>query len=75
MSVFQIGLFSNKTMNKAFLAGLVLQLAVLLIPFLQPVFHIVPLTGMEWLVVVGLSFVPLIVSEIAKAVRRAVKSQ
>ena len=73
MSVFQIGLLSNKTMNKAFVVGLILQLAVLLIPFLQPVFHIVPLTGMEWVVVVGLSFVPLIVSEIAKAVRRAGK--
>ena len=71
MSVFRIGLLSNRTMNKAFVVGLALQLAVLLIPFLQPVFHIVPLTGMEWLVVVGLSFVPLIVSELAKAVRRA----
>ena len=71
MSVFQIGLFSNKTMNKAFVVGLLLQLAVLLIPFLQPVFHIVPLNGMEWLTVVGLSFVPLIVSEIAKVIRRS----
>ena len=71
MSVFQIGLLSNKTMNKAFVVGLVLQLAVLLIPFLQPVFHITALTGAEWLVVVGLSLVPLVVSEITKAIGRA----
>ena len=71
LSVFQIGLFSNKTMNKAFLAGLVLQLAVLLIPFLQPIFHITVLTGAEWAVVAGLSVVPLIVSELAKLIRRA----
>lgn len=71
LSVFQIGLLSNKTMNKAFVVGLVLQLAVLLIPFLQPIFHITVLTGTEWLVVVGLSLIPLIVSEISKAIGRA----
>lgn len=70
LSVFQIGLLTNKTMNKAFVVGLVLQLAVLLIPFLRPVFHITVLTGTEWLVVVGLSLIPLIVSEISKAVGR-----
>lgn len=69
-SVFRIGLFSNKTMNKAFVIGLALQLAVLLIPLLQPVFHIVPLTGAEWAAVIGFAFLPLIVSEIAKLIRR-----
>lgn len=71
MSIFQIGLLTNKTMNKAFAVGLVLQLGVLLIPVLQPVFHITALTGVEWIVVVGLSLVPLIVSEITKAFKRA----
>lgn len=71
-SLSQIGLFSNRTMNKAFLAGLVLQLAVLLIPPLQPVFHIVSLSGPEWAVVVGFAFIPLIVSEIAKLIRRTI---
>lgn len=71
-SLLQIGLFSNRTMNKAFLAGLVLQLAVLLIPPLQPVFHIVSLSGSEWAVVVGFAFIPLIVSEIAKLIRRTI---
>ena len=73
MSIFQIGLFSNKAMNKAFLVGLVLQLIVLLVPFLQPIFHITPLTGIEWVVVVLLSLVPLVVSEITKAIGRATK--
>lgn len=71
LSVFKIGLFSNKTMNKAFVVGLALQLVVLLIPPLRPIFHITALTGTEWLVVVILSLVPLIVSEIAKAIKRA----
>ena len=70
MSVFQIGLLSNKTMNKAFVVGLALQLAVLLIPALRPIFHITALSGAQWLMVTGLSLTPLAVSEIVKAVRR-----
>ncbi|MDD6058307.1 MAG: calcium-translocating P-type ATPase, PMCA-type [Clostridiales bacterium] len=69
-SIFQIGLFSNKTMNKAFVVGLGLQLAVLLIPALQPIFNVTSLTTAEWLVVVGLALLPLATSEIVKAVRR-----
>lgn len=69
-SLFQIGICSNKTMNKAFLIGLILQLAVLLVPVLQPVFHIVDLTAAEWAAVVVLSLVPLGVSEAAKLMRR-----
>ena len=70
LSIFQIGLFSNKTMNKAFLIGLVLQLAVLLIPPLQSIFSITSLTAPEWVVVVCLGLVPLVLSEITKAVNR-----
>ena len=70
LSIFQIGLFSNKTMNKAFLIGLVLQLAVLLIPPLQSIFSITSLTAPEWVVVVCLGLVPLVLSEITKAVSR-----
>ncbi len=56
-------------MNKAFLVSLALQLAVLFIPFLQEIFKVQSLTGMEWLIVILLSLVPLIVSEITKAFR------
>lgn len=71
LSIFQIGLFSNKTMNKAFLVGLILQLAVLLVPALQGVFSITNLTPAEWVVVVCLGLVPLVLSEITKAISRA----
>ncbi len=69
-SVFAIGLFSNKSMNQAFVVGLALQLAVLFIPPLQGVFNVTALNATRWLVVVGLSFVPLVVSEVLKAVQR-----
>lgn len=68
-SIFSIGVFSNSAMNKAFSVSLALQLAVLFIPFLQEIFKVQSLTGMEWLIVILLSLVPLIVSEITKAFR------
>ncbi len=71
-SIFKIGLFSNSMMNKAFAVGLILQLAVLLIPPLQEVFDVTSLNATEWAVVICLAFVPLVTSEIVKAVRKAV---
>ncbi len=70
-SIFQIGVFSNMSMNAALGVGLTLQLSVLLIPALQSVFHVVDLSGGEWLVVAALSLMPLITSEIVKLIRRA----
>ncbi|WP_270520235.1 calcium-translocating P-type ATPase, PMCA-type [Enterococcus asini] len=69
-SIFSIGVFSNSAMNKAFVVSLAMQLAVLFIPFLQEIFKVQSLTGTEWIIVIALSLVPLIVSEITKAFRR-----
>ena len=49
-------------MNKAFAVGLILQLAVLLIPPLQGIFGVMNLNVTEWTVVIALALVPLIVS-------------
>lgn len=68
-SIFKIGIFSNSAMNKAFVVSLGMQLAVLFIPFLQPIFKVQSLSGLEWLIVVTLSLVPLIVSELNKMIR------
>lgn len=57
----------NKWMFPAFLAGLALQLCVLFVPFLQGLFRVAPLTGMQWLMVAGLCIVPLVVVEFFKA--------
>ena len=69
-SIFKIGIFSNSMMNKAFAVGLILQLAVLLLPPLQGVFGVMSLNAAEWGVVILLALVPLLVSEIYKAVRK-----
>ena len=70
-SLFHLGVFSNPAMNKAFLAGLLLQGAVLLAPPLQGAFSVAPMALSQWGTVLGLALTPLVVCEIEKAVRRA----
>ncbi|XUB37771.1 calcium-translocating P-type ATPase, PMCA-type [Enterococcus sp. DIV0876] len=72
-SIFSIGLFSNSAMNKAFVVSLAMQLAVLFIPFLQDIFRVQSLNPTEWLIVIGLSLIPLIVSELNKLIRHGGK--
>ena len=66
-SIFTLGLFSNRAMNRAFLIGLAMQLAVLLLPPLQVVFSTVPMTALQWLTVVALALAPVAVCEVIKA--------
>jgi Ca2+-transporting ATPase len=57
-------------MQYAVLLSIVLLFSVVYIPFLQPVFHTVPLGPREWQVVLPLLLVPGIAAEITKAVMR-----
>jgi Ca2+-transporting ATPase len=72
-SIFKLGITTNPAMNKAFLVGLVLQLIVLLVPPIMSIFDVVYLNAWEYVAVLGLSLVPVIISEIEKAVRKAGK--
>ena len=69
-SLFHIGLFSNRAMNKAFLAGLAMQLAVLCLPPFMAVFSVTALTARQWCAVWVLSLAPLVICEGEKAWRR-----
>ena len=69
-SLFHIGIFSNKAMNKAFVVGMVMQLAVLCFTPLQLVFDTVPLDAVEWLCVLGLAVAPVVICEAVKALRK-----
>ena len=69
-SVFRLGLLSNPAMNRAFLVGMALQLAVLLVPPLQGVFSVVPMSSAQWLTVLALAAAPLPVCEVGKALGR-----
>ncbi len=69
-SLFQIGVFSNRTMQWAVGLSLALLLLVIHVPFLQPFFNTHPLTLVEWGIVVGLALVPAIAEELTKAYLR-----
>ena len=67
-SVFRIGLLSNLRMNLAFVAGILLQVAVIMLEPLNGVFHTIPMNGIQWGMTAGLSLVPLLVMEMQKQV-------
>lgn len=58
--------FKNKWLVLATIANLLMMLAVLFIPFLSDIFKLVPLDFNHWLVVIGLSLVPLPLVELMK---------
>jgi len=65
-SIFELGVLRNPAMNRAFLAGAALQLAVLLIPPLQGVFSVVPMSPRQWAAVLALAMAPIPVCEVTK---------
>jgi Ca2+-transporting ATPase len=64
--LLKIGMFSNKWMNLAVLASFLMLLAVVYVPFLNPIFQTTPLGWQEWTMIVPLFFVPAIVAELVK---------
>ena len=65
-SVFQIGLFSNRKMQWAVLLSLVGMLAVVYVPFLNPIFGMLPLGWAQWAWVLPAAMVPAVVAEIIR---------
>ena len=67
-SVFKVGLFSNKTINISLLVCLSLTAFVLFVPGVVSVFGMTTLNWYMYLIGLGLSILPLLIVEIAKAV-------
>ena len=65
-SIFAIGLFSNKLLVGAVIAGLVLQYASISIPFLAAAFKVQNLSLPDWGLVFVLALIPLVLNEIIK---------
>ena len=65
-SLFKTGIFGNLKLVGAFAAGLIMQVSVISVPFLSSIFKTVPLSLSQWLIVFGLSLIPLIVAETEK---------
>lgn len=73
-SLFKIGLFSNKAMLWAFAASSCLILIVAGIPTVAAVFGLIMLPAKFYAMVLGLAFVPVIVTEIYKNINQSLKA-
>ncbi len=65
-SLFKIGPFGNSVLNKAALASTAIVALVLFVPFLRTVFELVLLSWYQYLIALGLIFVPLLIMELCK---------
>jgi len=54
-SVFRINIFQNKKLVLAVALSFMLQLAVIYLPFFQPLFRTVPLNTRDWLIILAMS--------------------
>ena len=66
ISVFKLGLFSNRFMNVSVAGSVALLLAVIYIPGVNAIFDNVALAPILWLPIVGLALIPFVASEIHK---------
>ena len=67
-SVLKIGVFSNKTMNKATLFAFFLLLVVIYVPALEPIFDTFALGISDWLGIAAFSIIPLVFGEVYKVI-------
>lgn len=72
-SIFSKYTFTNKYFWGALFISASLQLLVDLIPFLHPIFQTVDLTANEWLIIAGVTLLPLLIVEIGKLIKRLFK--
>jgi Ca2+-transporting ATPase len=69
-SLWSIGIFSNRWMQWAVLTSMVVLVAIIYVPFLDPIFGTTFLTLDDWLVMLPLILVPSVAAEINKWVLR-----
>ncbi len=69
-SIFKLGLFSNKTSVYAFICGVILLALVTFLPFLSGIFEVEALMGAQLGIIAGLAFIPTILIQLYKVIRR-----
>ncbi|MDP4120062.1 MAG: calcium-translocating P-type ATPase, PMCA-type [Bacillota bacterium] len=67
-SLFECGFFSNLKMIYAFVICLFLQVSVIMFPTVSKVFKTASLNTEQWLIVAGLSLLPLLITETEKLI-------
>ena len=66
LSLFQVGLFTNRALVWAFLLSFVMQVAVLTVPTASAIFKVSPLSLGNWELMAAMVLLPLILVEAAK---------
>jgi len=66
-TVLRIGLFKNRILVVSIGLAILLQLAVVYVPFLQPAFHTVPLEAVDWTVILAAAGGLFLLEETRKA--------
>jgi P-type Ca2+ transporter type 2C len=69
-NIWQIGIFSNRYMQYAVLASLAIQLAIIYLPPLDPIFQTTFLGVKDWLVIIPLILLPAVADEMNKLLMR-----
>ena len=65
-SIFETGIFENKYLVGSFILGVFVQAIVVVIPFLANIFELVPLNGVQWLITITISLLPIPIMELQK---------
>ena len=66
LSVFKLGIFSNRAMQAAMGFSLAVLFLTVAVPFLQPIFNTHFMSPREWIVVISLALIPAVSEEITK---------
>jgi len=74
-SIFKMKFFENRWVVFAFCASLLFSLAVIYIPFLQPLFHMKPLPFSMWPIIFGISLSIIAAVEIEKLIRKLIRKK
>ncbi|WP_250277943.1 calcium-translocating P-type ATPase, PMCA-type [[Clostridium] colinum] len=69
-SIFSINLFNNPYLIYSLIAGVILQVLVIMVPFLANIFKVVALNTTQWLIVLILCIMPIIIVELEKFLTR-----
>jgi Ca2+-transporting ATPase len=70
LSLFQVGLWTNRPLLLAFSISLGIQVAVLTVPAAAPIFKVVPLPIEDWVLMGATGLLPFLLMELIKALRR-----
>jgi Ca2+-transporting ATPase len=70
VTAFGLGFFTNPWLLGAIVVSMLLQISVVTLPYARDVFQVGAELGRDWLLVAGLSLVPVTLIELAKLVWR-----